>query len=57
MTHMPSKECRPTIRRIATLPFLEIGFACGVTFALKVSSLARNRLIFGRWAAVGSVAL
>ena len=57
MTHMPSKECRPTIRRIATLPFLEVGFACGVTFALKVSWLARNRLIFGRWPAVGSVAL
>lgn len=57
MTHMPSKECRPTIRRTATLPFLEIGFACGVTSALKVSSLTRNRLIFGRWAAAGSVAL
>ncbi len=57
MTHMPSKECRPTIRRIATLPFLEIGLARGVTFALKVSWLTRNRLIFGRWTAVGSVAL
>ena len=39
-----NKKCR----RITTLPFLEIGCTCGVTFALKVVPLARNRLIFGR---------
>ncbi len=39
--------CLYPARRITTLPFIEIGRACGVALALKVASLARNRLILG----------
>jgi hypothetical protein len=36
------------VNPFATLPFLEMGCACGVVFALKMVLPARNRLIFGR---------
>jgi len=36
------------ITRIATLRFLETGYACGVTLASKVALLAHNRLNFSR---------
>ncbi len=44
---MPNKK----ISQIANLPFLEIGYACEITFALKVVSLAHNRVIWGRYIA------
>ncbi|MCP4370817.1 MAG: hypothetical protein GY797_22290 [Deltaproteobacteria bacterium] len=39
--------CLYPARRITTLPLIEIGCACGVAFALKAHSPARNRLIVG----------
>jgi hypothetical protein len=35
------------LSRIATLAFLEVGYAYRVTFTLKMFSLTRNRLNFG----------
>jgi len=48
-----TQQCYCT--RIATLRFLEIGCACGVTLAPKVSLLTRNRVNSRRWA-VGETA-
>jgi hypothetical protein len=44
-----AQQCPCT--RIAKLRFLENDCACGVTLASKVSLLARNRVMGGRWAA------